>query len=93
VISPGEIPSGKDVHKLKDGKCYPKEQFVPESGSDKCEQSHYHVELRSLGRNVRSDSQPCGAATRPDIVASGTVWITSEQISDIIDFEFDRRNN
>ena len=82
----------KEVHKLRDGKCYPKEQFVPESDPDKCEQSHYHVELRSLGRNVRSDSQPCGAATRPDIVASGTIWITSEQISDIIDFDFDRRN-
>ncbi len=81
----------KEVHKLRDGKCYPQEQFVPESGPDKCKQTHYHVELRSLGRSIRSDSQPCGAAVQPDIVASGTVWIATEQINDIIDFEFERR--
>ena len=82
----------KEVHKLKDGKCYPQDQFVPVSEQDKCEQDHYHVELRSLAQNIRSDSQPCGAAVKPDIVASGTVWITSEQINDIIDFDTERRD-
>lgn len=66
------------VHKLKDGQCYPAHQFRA-SGEDLCKEVHYHVRLTSLAGTVRNDSQPCGAAKDSDIAATGEIWVTNAQ--------------
>ncbi len=79
ISESGQVQGKKlQVHKLKDGQCYPVHQFQP-SGEDLCKEVHYHVRLTSLAGTVRNDSQPCGAAKDSDIAATGEIWVTDGQ--------------
>lgn len=80
-----EVYLGATVHvwKLKDGKCYPSMQFSHLSSPDKCKERHYHMDLMAIGGQIRSDSQPCGAAVESDVVEMGLVWVSPSQYKEI----------
>lgn len=66
-----EVP----VYKLKDGKCYPAEQFHTPSNRDECPEVHYHYTVKSIDGHFRNDSQPCGSVRNSDITGRGSIWI------------------
>lgn len=73
------------VYKLKDGKCYPVEQFGVGSSPDECAETHFHRQITSLDGTTRSDSQPCGAAKYTDILNLDriTIYVNPAQMNQI----------
>ncbi len=90
LLAPEDGGQQINVWKLKDGECYPSDQFLPVSKPDLCIETHYHHELRSFGGKSRADTQPCGAAVESDIIDSRSIWITPHQIAEMENFMLGR---